>query len=535
MALTTTPQKIGTRKSELALYQTNLVKKCLEENGFQAELVPIVTRGDKDSRPFTQIPGDGFFVKELEHQLLSKDINLAVHSCKDLASLQHADLKWVAFSNRESNKDILITKAENIVSKSPLRLKDLTIGSSSPRRRSQIEIAFPNCNIVDMRGNVPTRIQKVVEGQVDAIILAEAGVNRLSLKEKLLENKLIFCELDFLTAPCQGILAVQTHRENSIALKTLINPELTDIAHLEKEVLALLGGGCHLACGVHVTKIQGLYKLKFYYKTDSQLFDFEISATNKSQLLRELFFKLLDLKKNSSRRVILAQSLQHILNTAKIFAKEGIECVPWTLKEIRPCWNSPNVVQTFEENSYDSIVFGSQYGVRILLQDLAFLQPKILEKLKVLPIFCVGKKTQETLKSYGFDSKISEKPNHVSLLKTLEGFKPLIVGTADSYLLQEMKNQGKNYKFLEVYTSLPSESSLKELPELKPNDRVVLTSPSIAKEFSEIFNKNKILFKDLKIYAFGPTTSMALTQLGITHIGRTEGWEELINEIKKDK
>ena len=116
--------RVGTRKSDLALTQTNLVKTTLESKGYSPEIQHIVTVGDKDLRPFQHMTGDGFFTKEIEKNLLAENIQLAVHSSKDLPSQIHHSLPWVAYSEREDTSDIMIVKKEFVLSEKPLKLKN---------------------------------------------------------------------------------------------------------------------------------------------------------------------------------------------------------------------------------------------------------------------------------------------------------------------------------------------------------------------------------------------------------------------------
>ena len=186
---------IGSRGSKLALWQSNYIKSKLEFFNYKIEIKVIQTKGDLiQDLSFNKMEGKGFFTKEIEKALLNKEIDLAVHSYKDLETTSPNGLKIACVSNRANPADtLLINKNAIDLSEKWLLKKRSTIGTSSARRKSQILKYFPNTKINDLRGNVPTRIQKLRDGAYDAIILAKAGLDRLNIN--LSEFKNLF--------PCQ--------------------------------------------------------------------------------------------------------------------------------------------------------------------------------------------------------------------------------------------------------------------------------------------------------------------------------------------
>ena len=246
--------RIGTRGSELALWQAHHVKDRLEKNGNSVSITIIKTQGDKiQELSFDKLEGKGFFTKEIETALLSKDVDLAVHSHKDLETSPPTGLVIAAVSEREDPAELLLISKDRVDQSQIWDLKlNSSIGTSSARRKSVVVSRRKDLNIKELRGNVPTRIQKLREGQYDAIILAKAGVSRLEID--LSEFHVI--ELDpksFVPAPAQGVLALQI-RENETELwqeiQKLNDKQVEKQIAVERKVLNLMDGGCQLPLGV---------------------------------------------------------------------------------------------------------------------------------------------------------------------------------------------------------------------------------------------------------------------------------------------
>jgi hydroxymethylbilane synthase len=247
--------RIGSRGSDLALWQANYVRRLLEEKGCSVSISIIQTKGDKiQDLSFDKLEGKGFFTKEIETSLLEEEIDLAVHSHKDLETSEPEGLTTAAVSYREDPCELLLINEEAWKEDEVWELKkNATIGTSSARRKSQVLALRPDLQIKDLRGNVPTRIEKLKAGLYDAILLANEGVSRLKLEL----NGLKIIKLDpeeFVPAPAQGVLALQI-RKNQVALAALLS-EINDrkVAQqigVEREVLKQMEGGCHLPLGVY--------------------------------------------------------------------------------------------------------------------------------------------------------------------------------------------------------------------------------------------------------------------------------------------
>lgn len=247
--------KIGTRGSKLALWQAQFTQEKLKEIGISSELIIITTQGDKIQHlSFDKIEGKGFFTKEIEEALLKGEIDLAVHSMKDLPTTSPEGLVIGAVSYREDPADWLVIRKNALDNKHLFKLKsEAIVGTSSARRKAQMHHFRPDVQLKDIRGNVPTRLAKLQSGDFDAIMLAAAGLTRLQIDTVDFEIVKLSPK-EFIPAPAQGVLAFQTLADNIAVrkiLKKLHHPEVSKRTNIERKVLQLLGGGCHMPLGVY--------------------------------------------------------------------------------------------------------------------------------------------------------------------------------------------------------------------------------------------------------------------------------------------
>ena len=244
--------RIASRASKLALIQTDLVRKLLENISpeIQCSVVRITTKGDRDMSDFLyQAESRGLFTSEVENALLDGRADLAVHSLKDLPTLPREGLIVAAIPKRESPADVLVAKDKVAA------IEDLPpgarIGTSSLRRIAQLKFLRDDIKCVPLRGNVETRIRKVKESQVDAIVIACAGLNRLGLADTI---SAVLPPRQFIPAPAQGALAVQVRGDDNklVELVKQIDDKNSRIAvETERLVLEALHGGCSIPLGVY--------------------------------------------------------------------------------------------------------------------------------------------------------------------------------------------------------------------------------------------------------------------------------------------
>jgi hydroxymethylbilane synthase len=239
------PFRIGTRGSKLALAQANLVKELLSKNGVPTEIKIIKTSGDTfTDRPLHELQGFGVFVREIDDSMLAGEIDIAVHSMKDVPTERPSELTIAAVMKRDSPYDFLLTR-ENT------KLKDLSkgaiIGTTSLRRRSQLSRFRDDMVIKELRGNIDTRLRKLKEGQYDGIFLAEAGLERLKWDipgERLSAD-------DFVPSANQGTVVIVTRKDSEAEIAVqVLNDELTRIeTRIERIIIGILGGGCLVPIG----------------------------------------------------------------------------------------------------------------------------------------------------------------------------------------------------------------------------------------------------------------------------------------------
>lgn len=265
--------RIATRKSKLALWQAHWVQAQLKRLGHSADLVLIDTHGDQtqaNNQPFSVMQGQGFFTKAVQDALLDGRADLAVHSHKDLPSLSMQELEIAAVTERADARDVLLISPDAFDANAlGLPLKEAsTVGTSAVRRQKQVKSLRPDLLTQELRGNVPTRVQKLREGQHDAIVLAAAGLERLELDLAGLE--VIKLEPDVMVpAPAQGTLALEIRRDNYDLASILT--DLHDIITFkavaaERGLMAMLQGGCQLALGAHAVFENGTVTLKAWYE-----------------------------------------------------------------------------------------------------------------------------------------------------------------------------------------------------------------------------------------------------------------------------
>ncbi|WP_340694779.1 hydroxymethylbilane synthase [Hydrogenobacter thermophilus] len=239
--------KIGTRKSKLALWQADFIKRKLQQMGHDVQLVLITTSGDKIlDVPLAKIGGKGLFVKEIEDALLSGEIDMAVHSLKDVPMTLPKGLKIGAVTERENPFDVLISVGNVTFEELPTNAK---IGTSSLRRQVQIKRRRRDLQVETLRGNVDTRIRKLQDGLYDAIILAYAGIKRMGFEDKV--SQVLY---DFIPAVGQGCLAIEI-REDDREIEKIVS-ELDHLpsrvrAECERAFLKELQGGCQVPIGAY--------------------------------------------------------------------------------------------------------------------------------------------------------------------------------------------------------------------------------------------------------------------------------------------
>ena len=293
---------IGARGSKLSIAYVEKVKELLiqKNNDLKEESIDfkaIKTSGDINQNvKLSEIGGKNLFCKEIEEKLIKKEIDIAVHSLKDLESIENNNLMIGAYIKRNDYRDVIISNT--IRSLEDLKRK-IVIGSSSRRRELQLKKINKNISVSNMRGNIDTRIKKLDEGKLDGIILAAAGVKSLNLENKI---SITFETSEILPAVGQGIIAVQCKKEDKLILDIIkkINDNETSLcAKAERQMLKTIGGNCETAVG-GLAEIQNdnlKLKAQLFSDTGDDNFDYELKGkyTDAFNIGRAVGEKLLSL------------------------------------------------------------------------------------------------------------------------------------------------------------------------------------------------------------------------------------------------
>jgi len=510
---------IGSRGSNLALWQANFVKSEIEKAGKQVEIKIIKTKGDKiQNLSFEKLEGKGFFTKELEEALLSSEIDLAVHSCKDLPTENPPELMLSAVSLRENPSDILIIHPKAINEKQKWRLKaNAHVGTSSARRKAQLLQFRPDLKLSDLRGNVPTRIEKFKNKEYDAIMLAFAGVERLEINL----NDFVVEKLppqEFVPAPAQGVLALQIRKKDKTLHKLLNevfnNQEVFEPTQVEREILHRFKGGCQMPLGVYceletdeeenktfhiwVSKAAAWNKpvAPFYYQTTKP---------------QKIFDKIIANAQVKPTSVFITQNKRKEDYFYKNLTDLGFNVTAQSLIEFR-------LIPFKSIEPYEWVFFSSKHAVKYF-----FMQKPALPKGVKFGV--VGMSTGTELRKYGFVPDFIGQSTQVSSVarqfSNLAGNKKVLFPHAKGSLKSVQQLMPKKDKIinLTVYETI-------KYPDAQITDAeiVVFTSPSNVEAFFEkaTFNTAK-----QKAVAMGDSTAKELQKFGVKSVGKPASFNDL--------
>jgi len=491
------PIIIGTRGSDLALWQANYVKGLLKELGHVCELKITKTQGDimKDLSP-DKMEGKGFFTKEVEDALLSGETDIAVHSYKDLPTESTKGLIIGAVSEREDPSELLLISKNAFDSKKKFSLKEKAkVGTSSARRKSQLLAFRPDLQLEDIRGNVPTRIQKLRDKNFDAILIASAGVERLGIDVSEFEVEKIDPK-EIIPAPAQGVLAIQI-REKDVELKKILqsidNNSVRIISNLERKILNLFQGGCQTPVGVYATydEEQEMFSVRAAKAAawDKMPVSVYSSSNDPHQLAERVVEKI---KNISSKKVFVTRMprgnsyLKNVLegNGFEVTEKAMIEMVPVKFSNVPAC---------------DWIFFSSKHAVKF------FFEQK--PKLNGEKFACVGKETANALRQYGKRAEFIGSSNDTKMtgkkFASLAGNSKILFPSAKESLktIQHQFVKKENIIDLVVYETFKrNEGSMPEA------DIVIFNSPSNVEAWFEKFQ----FPKNMMAIAMGDATANAL-------------------------
>lgn len=548
---------IGSRTSALAMWQTNHIIDCLQAAwpGLTCRLQPFVTQGDKTlDKPLPVIGGKGLFTAELERSLLDGEIDLAVHSLKDLPVEDSPGLTIGAITNRADVRDAMVARNGWTLATLP---PGAVVGTSSTRRAAQLHALRPDLIIRSIRGNVDTRIRKVVTGDYDATLLALAGLDRLGFTDKVTERLALSV---MLPAPGQGALAVQCRADDQATLTLLA--ALDDAAvraavTAERAFLHGLGGGCSAPVAAHAQVIRladktGIQLQALVASTDGQqiirVSGEAPSITTAAALALGEALATEALQQGAGQLVIQKASFTETppspLHGKRIVITRTPEQSTTLTAQLRALGATPISVPTIciepladltaldaalqALARYDWLIVTSANAVAIIGERLgaAGLTPKDLQHL---PIAAVGPATTDALHAYGLTPAFVPERFEGEEIATglqarvgeLRGLRILLpqAAIARSQLAEALTQQGAVVDVIPIYQTLPATFTAAALCELQQGvDAITFTSGSTVRNFMQglaASNLPSALVQNAAIACIGPQTAAAAQDLGL--------------------
>lgn len=500
---------IGTRGSDLALWQANFVKDRLAEINILAELKIIKTQGDRIlNLSFDKLEGKGFFTKELEEELLAGTIDLAVHSHKDLPTENPPGLVIAAVSEREDPSEYLLMLKDCIDFKQKFTVKfGALVGTSSNRRKAQLLAVRPDLEIAELRGNVPTRINKLRHEEYDAIMLAKAGIVRLGLDMSEFHVEEIG-PTEFIPAPAQGVLAIQIReidKELFDILQNLNHPEVAEALSVERKVLRLFGGGCHLPLGCYCRKEDGQFQVfTSKAKDDEQVPDRYFTEAPTTKGLPEKVVAKFSNERKFPATVFISRDLSAQSYFRKAVEKNG------TAIEARSLIRTVPIITKLDPyilKNVDWIFFTSKNGVEYFFN----LQPQLPKKVK---FGVMGSGSEKALRSLGFRADYTGEGVDSADVGT--EFAKLANGTTILFPAAEdpMRSIHQALSAATKMIDLPVyETVLEDDAEASSAEVLIFTSPSNV----EAYFADNLLDVGQQVIAIGKSTGKKLDEIGVKY------------------
>ena len=503
---------IGTRGSQLALWQANFIKDRLAEIGVASELKIIKTQGDIIQHlRLDKLEGKGFFTKELEEELLNGQIDLAVHSHKDLPTVNPPGLIIAAVSDREDPSELIIVHKDCVDIKKRLSLKhNATVGTSSNRRKAQLLSLRPDLEFTDLRGNLQTRLQKLVDEKYDAIVLAKAGIARLDMDLSAFHIEEI-APIEVVPAPAQGVLAVQI-RETDTDLFTVLqkinDEEVAKTIAVERKVLNMFDAGCHAPLGCYCRKTNdGNYEAWTSIAEDNEDFPDRFylqSATTEG--MAEAIFAKYDKARKLPKSVFITRDLDENSYLGRYLAKHQIEVDARSLIRIHPTINN---LDSFILKRADWIFFNSKNAIDHFFK----LEPLILKKTKIAVL---GRGSEEALRKYdrvadfsGDNLGIKTEDIAKEFAKLVDGQTVFIPRAKDSLMsIQNALTPETQVIDMPIY-----ETVLEEHVDKTNAEVVIFTSPSNVNAY---FQEN-LIDPDQQIICIGYSTAKVIEAMGLPY------------------
>ena len=497
---------IGSRGSELALWQANYVKDQLKSIGLSSTIKIIKTKGDQIQHlSFDKIEGKGFFTKEIENELISNKIDLAVHSLKDLETNQPEGLCIAAVPPRENPADCLLNHSKGFDQKQDLNLKDYAVvGTSSARRKNQLLFFREDLKLTDLRGNVPTRVDKLRKGEYDAIVLAKAGLNRLNIDLKEFHVVDLSPHV-FIPAPAQGALGLQVREEDDFLkeqLKKLNDATTSESVHFERAILNQLGGGCHSPFGAY-SDLDHMGNRQIWTTSANEVNDIPTRCFGSNKIVEDIISKLNN--NHPTFKVWISRELSNKTAFKRLIEKANGTITARSLisKEVVPLTSLPKTDWVFINSSFalDSIAIHIEKLKEKKWAAFGKATASYLQKVGVEPTF-IGEGSpkqvaQQFFNKLGKDTVFIPSSN-------------LSLGTVQELIPSNQKDVVTTYNTVYKKEKIPDQ------------DCLVFTSPSNVEAY---FFMNK--YVNQKVVSIGPSTTKALKEKEVLNVVESYSSTEL--------
>jgi hydroxymethylbilane synthase len=501
---------IGTRGSDLALWQANFTKDKLAEIGVESELKIIKTQGDKIlNLRLDKLEGKGFFTKELEEGLLNGSIDIAVHSHKDLPTTHPAGLIIAAVSEREDPSELLLILKDCVDVTQKLSLKTgAQVGTSSNRRKAQLLAMRTDLNIEDLRGNINTRIQKLRDENYDAIMIAKAGVARLNLDLSEFHLEVID-PTELVPAPAQGVLAIQIREDDQELYDLLQKINDEDVAAaiaVERKVLNLFEGGCHMPLGCYCRKEDDQFEIWTSKAESGDDFPDRIFLRVDSlEGLAEKIVAKFDSGRKLASKIFISREIGEHSYFRRALEKNNIEIEGRSLIRTFPIVNK---LDPFYLKHIDWIFFSSRNGVEYFFN----LKPALPKHVK---FGVVGRGSEDALRKFGHLANFVGETGDIP--EVAEEFAPLVKGLTVLFPRAQDSLQT-------IQKSLTADTKVVDLPiyetVIEENidqthaDILIFTSPSNV----EAYFVDNLLEPGQKVIAIGNSTGKKFDEMGVQYV-----------------
>ena len=556
------PVRIGTRGSALALAQAHLIAGLLVERNVPNEIVIVRTQGDADqTTSLAVLGGQGVFTSALQVALLRDEIDLAVHSAKDLPTDEHPDLDLVAFLSRQDPRDVLISRTGADLASLPPNSR---VGTSSRRRIAQVMAFRPDLAIVDLRGNIDTRIRRATEGDLDAVVLAAAGLHRMGWRERITD----YLPLDeFVPAPGQAALALEIRRTDpgrAARAAELDEPDVSTCVRAERAFLRAIGAGCTTPVGAHATIEGDDIRLRAMVASPNLLdvrwgiYDIaaDVAEDGAARIAREML-GLVRTDRRSRRQpslggptrptVLVTRPGAVGLSLAAAVERAGGTAIVEPMLHIRPLRSAEaeSAATRGRADGFDWVVLTSANAVDGILANSASPGgiPAVMGSARVA---VVGAATANRLRMEGVE------PGFVARRSDAAGLAAELIGMgiagqsvwlpqgnlATDDLFRALTAAGAKVVTSEVYRVEPP-------AELAPAVRAALlqgdidaalfASPSAARHLVELLGLDWSTLDAVRLIAIGPTTAAALARLDldVAAIARRPSDDDLIDALRQ--